>query len=263
MHEIYCEYRNARTVHYNRWSEYTEVHELVLELVNVIESNKQSGYISNMKVLLLDLFHSFLTDPTQYVSYYRDKNHYDFKKRFKAGDRYVDNPHISYDYFVGSVDALLAGEYITNKPGRNFYNELEGVYGFLPKMRATPKLIALWRKHGWSAEMIGQWKPDNEVEVIILKAKTIKKKVPCIRYKKVDGVVIKKPGTRTIKIKKQLKYADTPKTRRMRNIVHAYNRLLDNTHIDCDAACIDDDDRTKLIKKLNQYEVVALFETGV
>lgn len=253
MHETYCEYRNARTIEYNRWSEHAAVNELAQELVADIKSRKRDGYIFNMKVLLLDLFHSFLTDPTQYVSYYRDNNHYDFKKRYQDGDRYVDNPHITRDYLVGSVKVLLAGEYITNKPGQNFYNEFEGVHGFLSKMRATPKLIELWRKYGWKADMIGQWKPDGEVEVIILKAKTVRKQIEWTYTEKVDGIAIKKTRKKTIKIKKECKYSDTAVTKRMRGIVHAYNRLLDNTHIDCDAACISEKDKKAIIEKLDAY----------
>lgn len=253
MYETYCEYRNARTVHYNRWSTHTQVDGLVQELVAGIESRKKSDYTLNMKVLVLDLFHSYLTDPTQFISYYRDKNHYDFKKRFRDGDRYVDNPLISYDYFVGSADKLIAGKYIINKAGQKFYNELEGVHGFLPKMRATPKLVELWRKYGWTADMIGQWKPDSDVEVIILKAKTIKKQIERTIYEKVDGVVIKRVVKSTVKIKKRLKYGDTTVTKRMRRIVLAYNQLLDRTHIDCDAACIADIDRAALIEKLEGY----------
>ena len=189
MFDTHCDYKNARKINYNRWSDHKQVDELVSELVAGIESNKKEGYILNMKVLVMDLYHSHLTDPEQYLSYYRDKNHYDFKKRYKAGDRYVVNPHISYDYLIGAVKLLIAEGYISNKLGQNFYAENEGVYGFLPKMRSTPKLVELWSKYGLTPDMIGQWKKDDEVEVILLKAKTIKKKVPCIRYKKVDGVV--------------------------------------------------------------------------
>ena len=252
--EIHCDYKNARTINYNRWSEHKQVDKLIQDLVAGIESNKQLGYIKNMKVLVMDLYHSHLTDPEQYLSYYRDKNHYDFQKRHKKGDRSVANPYISYDYFIGSVKFLIAEEYISNKPGQNFYNEDEGMYGFLPKMRATPKLVGLWRKYGLTPDMIGQWKKDDDVEVIQLKAKTIKKKVPCTRYKKIDGVIIKKAGTKTIKIKKPLKVRETAETKRMSNIIHAYNRLMDNTHIDCDAACISDKDRADLIEKLKSYD---------
>ena len=254
MFDTHCDYKNARKINYNRWSEHTHVDKLVNDLVAGIESNKKEGYILNMKVLVMDLYHSHLTDPEQYLSYYRDKNHYDFKKRYQAGDKYVLNPHISYDYLIGAVNHLITEGYISNKPGQNFYAENKGVYGFLPKMRSTPKLVELWSKYGFTPDMIGQWKKDDDIEVILLKAKTIKKKIPCIRYKKVGGIVIQKPGTRTIKIKKPLKYRDSADSKRMRAIIHAYNRLMDNTHIDCDAACISDDDRAALIKKLAGYE---------
>jgi hypothetical protein len=172
----------------------------------------------------------------------------------KAGDKYVLNPHISYDYLIGAVKLLIAERYISNKPGQNFYAENEGVYGFLPKMRSTPKLVELWSKYGFTPDMIGQWKKDDDVEVILLKAKTRKKKIVRTIKKVVDGIMVRTKVTRTIKIKKPLKYRNSAYSSRMRAIVHAYNRLMDNTHIDCDAACISDEDRAVLIKKLESYE---------
>ena len=121
-------------------------------------------------------------------------------------------------------------------------------------MRSTPKLVELWSKYGLTPDMIGQWKKDEDVEVILLKAKTRKKKIVRTIKKVVDGIVVKKKVTRTIKIKKPLKYRDTADSSRMRSIVHAYNRLMDSTHIDCDAACISDEDRADLIEKLAGYE---------
>lgn len=238
MYDIQCDYKNSRNINYNRWSKHNKVELLIKDLVAGIESRKKSGYITNMKVLVLDLYHSYLTDPEQFIAYYRDKNHYDFKKRHKAEDRYVTNPHISYEYMVGSGDLLISHKLVANKRGQNFYDELEGVHGFLSRMRATPKLVKLWSQYGWNANMIEQWKQDKDLEVIILKDKPYEQK----------------KGKKTFKIKELLNYRETNDTKRMSKVIHSYNQFMDRTHIDCDAFCISDEDRAELIKKLGSYK---------
>ncbi|MEI8280495.1 MAG: hypothetical protein WCG87_12080 [Bacteroidota bacterium] len=108
MFDTHCDYKNARKINYNRWSDHKQVDELVSELVAGIESNKKEGYILNMKVLVMDLYHSHLTDPEQYLSYYRDKNHYDFKKRYKAGDI----PKAMVNYYLKVARQLMALEQV-------------------------------------------------------------------------------------------------------------------------------------------------------
>jgi len=249
MSKTYNEYDNAKAVDYNRWSEHPQVDKLVLELVAGIKSRKKDGYIRNMKIVVMNLYYSYTADPTRYVSYYRDKNHFSPNNRRKHKDW---NPILRSQYFLGSVDELLKKELITNK--RGYHVEVEqGEYGDLPKMRATPKLVELWRKYGLTPDMIGKFMPDEELDVITLKSKTIKKKVPRTIKKLVDGIWEKKKVERTVKRNKPLKLRTTADIKRMSGIIHAYNRLLNNTHIDCDAACISEEERLELINKLEKY----------
>lgn len=252
MSKPYNEYDNAKAVDYNRWSEHPQVKKLVLELVAGIKSRKKGGYILNMRIVVMNLYYSYIANPTRYVSYYRDKTHFSPKNRKKHKSW---NPILSCQYFVGSVDELLEKEYITNKEGYHFdATAAHGEYGDLSKMRATPKLVDLWRKHGLTPDMISQCNPDGELDVITLKSKTTKKKVQRTVNKLVDGKWEKKKVNRTVKENKPLKLRATAETKRISGIINAYNRLMDNTHIDCDVACISVKDRAALIEKLNKYK---------
>ncbi|TSK08815.1 MAG: hypothetical protein FPO08_05810 [Geobacter sp.] len=106
-------------------------------------------------------------------------------------------------------------------------------------MRASEKLYELWRKYEITPDMIGKFVED---EVIRQKDFPVEKKVT-----KRDG------KTKTIKVKNDYNYPNNNITNRMRRVVVAYNKMLDRTHIDCDAACIDGEDRIALIEKLKRY----------
>jgi hypothetical protein len=55
------EYQNYRYVNYNRWSECPEVIALVEELMSNFPTNRKiKGYKDNMRVLVLDLFESYI-----------------------------------------------------------------------------------------------------------------------------------------------------------------------------------------------------------
>lgn len=90
------EYNNSRVINYNRWSDCKEVDALVAVLLVNIKSRKKSGYKNALKVLLLDLYQSYVTDTEQYIGYFRDMDHYHFKSKVGDGDRYIINPHIAY-----------------------------------------------------------------------------------------------------------------------------------------------------------------------
>lgn len=239
MQHDHSEYKNARMFDFNRWSEYREVNLLAEVLSQGIPSRKLSDYVVNMKVILLDLYHSHLTDPTQYVAYFRNNNHYTFKKRFKDGDRSVDNPLITYDYFVGAVNTLIANKYITSRDGFRFEPETEDdeLQVEIAKMRATTKLVDTWWQYGWTPEMIGQKRPENDRPLLFL---YVTKK--------------EKRGKKTIKTREPVKVPNNHRTKRMSKIIHAYNEMLDRTHIDCDIACINNNDRKELIEKLEKYD---------
>jgi hypothetical protein len=240
MYTINNEYRNSRIVNYNRWSSYNEVDLLVKELLSGFKCRKKAVYLNNMKVLVLDLYHSYLVDKEQYVAFHRNKNHYRFS--IKSGDgRYIVNPHITHAGFTGAVDLLHDQGMISFKIGCHFYDEVMGEYGFLSRMRAEAKLVALWESHGLKPEMIQQYKPK---EVLVLKDLPIYREI----ISRKDG----KP--KRIKVKNEYRYSDNADTRRMRKVVLAYNRQLEMTHIDCDAECLSDEDKADLAADLSKYK---------
>lgn len=235
------EYNNSRVINYNRWSNAREVDALVNVLSANIKSRKKSGYKNALKVLLLDLYQSYITDPEQYIGYYRDPSHYLFKVTVGTDDRYVVNPHVTYDYLVGSVEMLIEHGYVKNKLGSHFVDVELGEYGYLSKMRATGKLASLWGRHGFTPDMIHKFRQE---EVIVLKDHPIEKTIK-------DRCTGK---DKKVKVKNTIGYTDTKETGRMREVVLAYNSQMDNTHIDCDAECISKPDRTELIKILTEYK---------
>ncbi len=103
MYEIHSDFRNSRKINYNRWSNYKEVDLLVNELLCGIGKRERTIYFNNMKVIVLDLYQSAHTDKAQYIGYHRNSRHYDnIRRQFRdKNNRYIPNPHISYDAFVG------------------------------------------------------------------------------------------------------------------------------------------------------------------
>jgi hypothetical protein len=240
MYKINSEYSNSRHINYNRWSKNKEVDALVGHLLVTYNGRKKASYVINMKVLVLELYQSYLSDKDQYIGFHRGKDHYKFKDDL-GDERYTVNPHIAWESFVGSVDLLLEQGYITQKVGRHFYDEELGEYGFLSRMRATEALVVLWQMFKFTPDMIQKFR---QSEVIKLKNLPIEKEIT----KKKNGRKYK------IKIKKDYGYSDNQETKRMRKVVLEYNRQLDHAHIDCDAGCLSDTDRSELIASLSEYE---------
>lgn len=234
------EYNNSRQINYNRWSNAKEVDALVNELYAYIDSRKRASYKNALKTLLLDLYQSYLTDKKQYIGYYRYPEHYKFKVRIGSSDRYTKNPHITFDYFVGSVDMLIERKLVKNKTGNHFEDGNGDVSSAISKMRAKKSLVQLWQKHGFTPDMIHKFTEDDVVIV---------RDLPEVKV-----VKSRKTGKdKKIKTKKPFQYVDTAETDQLKDVVLAYNRQLDNTHIDCDAGCISKADRADLIKILQDY----------
>lgn len=235
------EYSNSRVINYNRWSTYREVDALVNELSIHIASRKKAGYKHALKTVLLDLYQSYVADPEQYIGYFRYPGHYHFKVKVGVDDRYIVNPHMTYDYVKGVVEVLIEQKCVKSKTGSHFEDKELGEYGYLSKMRATYKLASLWQKHGFTTDMIQKF---CQEEVIIQKGLPVEETVKDVRTGK----------DKKVKKKYPCGYKETKESKRMRALVHEYNRQLDFTHIDCDAECIADDDRDKLIKILAAYK---------
>ena len=242
MYVINEKYRNSRQVDYNRWSDAVQVDQLVDVLVAGMKANlcivKTPGYKNNMKTLLMELYHSYLTDQEQYIAFYRSTGHYKFKVKLSDdinANRYQKNFHITHTYFTGCID-YLTPEYIEVSDGGSFRDGEGGSYGYLSRMRATAALVVLWEKYAFTPDMIKRFQPE---EVIILKDKVVK-----IEY--------------TYKGKKRFRkykapipdYPDTRHVRDMRALTEKYNLLLDRTHIDVDVDCITSTDRDDLLDRL-------------
>ena len=243
MYVINEKYRNSRKVDYNRWSDAVQVDKLVDVLVAGMKAElgikKYDGYRFNMKTLLMELYHSYLTDREQFIAFYRRMVQYDFKLKIaddETENRYNKNPHITYVYFIGCVDYLASKDYIETSDGGSFRDGEGGAYGYMSRMRATAALVALWEEHGFTPDMIKRFKPD---EVIILKGK-----VELIPYM-YDG------KQRFRKYKPLIPdYLNPRSVQDMRKVVEKYNLLLDRAHIDIDVDCITQADREDLLDRL-------------
>lgn len=243
MYVINERYRNSRKVDFNRWSDSGEVNKLVDALIAGMKEElgikKLDGYRFNMKTLLMELYHSYLTDKEQFLAYYRRPEHYNFKINLAGKNienRYNKNPHITYTCFIGCVDYLCSKEYIENSDGGSFRDGEGGSYGYLSRMRATEALEAIWAEYKFNSGMIKRFHPD---ETIILKGKL--ERIPYThngkkRIRKVKPVI---PD-----------YKDTRNVQEMRKVVEEYNLLLDSTHIDIDVECITQADRNELLDRL-------------
>lgn len=228
------DYKNSKYIEYSRWSDHKNVNSMVAFLVSGMQKKKSDGYVMNMKVIMMDLYDSWLSDPEQFVAYHRRCDHYHFRPKVGQEDRYMKNPHITWRCFVGCVDYLLANGYIYNKDGGRFYDEVKNTYyGYLSRMRATGKLVTLWAESGLSPLMIGRY---AEEEVIILKDVPIEKKI----------------NGKKRKIKNMAQYVDTPTTKLMRQKVRDYNAFLCHFHIDIDVECMSQADIKDFARDLDE-----------
>jgi hypothetical protein len=243
MYVINERYRNSRQVDYNRWSDAAEVIGLVDVLVAGMKTEngikKLDGYRFNMRTLLMELYHSYLTDKEQYIAFHVGHDHYKFKVSLAnraIGNRYNRNPHITHSYFTGCIDYLDGKDYIEVVPGGSFRDGEGGQYGYLSRMRATAALVALWDEHHFDPGMIKRFQPE---ETMILKAPMVR-----IPY-------VYKGKKRTRKYKALIPdYEDTRNVSDKRKAVDEYNLLLDRTYIDVDVDCITNADREDLLDRL-------------
>lgn len=237
MHQIYSDYDNYRWIDYNRWSYSKEVENLISHLLVGFDGRKKSGYRQNMKIVVMDLYQSHLTDKEQYIAYHRGKDHY---LNAGKGNQYIKNQHVTYTYFVGCIDLLDRLDFVENHPGGQFYNEELGeLFSYVSRMRATKDLVKLWDEYHIKPEMIAKFKPD---ELIILKGPEEEK------------TYLYKGETKTKMVKPLMDCPDTPVTRKMFKIIERYNNLLERTKIDVDIECISDEDRVALVDQMSGWK---------
>jgi hypothetical protein len=195
------------------WSEAEEVDNLTNTVVDKVKSHlglqrfSRSKYSSNTKVILLNLFVTREVRSNKYLAYSRDANWFN-ESRYRSAN-------VGYDVYINIVDALIELKYVTNNKG--FYN---GSTGMRSRMRATPKLVKLFKSYNITTAMVTR---DEAEEVIILR-----------KTKDKDGY------------KETIDYKDTDTTNQMRSSLVKINELLANTWIDLevpDVALVEINDR--------------------
>lgn len=235
----YSEYDNYRWINCNRWSVAKEVKALVNHLVRGIGSRKVGGYRINMTALVLDLYHSYLCDPEQYLAYSRDKTNY-----IKTGSDHpnIKNHNVTFDYMVKSIDHFISQGFVNNHPGGQFYNDETGIFSsYVSRMKATTKLMALVTECGVTPDLISTF--NLEEDVVIL------------RGAEVEKTRLYKGEEKKYKEKPLLKTPKNVITKRMTHIIRQYNLLLERSHIDVDIECLTNKDRNELVSKLADMDI--------
>lgn len=192
---------NWRPFDVHRWSDYPEVNNAVNAIYKDLKANSGfSGHAKlqkkHIKVVTLDLYVKWLTDPAMYAGVYFRSNEYKARSRYNA-------IHVS-ELTPKIIKELHAREYLDLE--RGFFGRDGHLPSFMTRIRATEKMVDLFRDNGWTEEMVQDAK-DRE----------------CIELRDYDS-----------KKKKQvpIDYDDTPDTHRMREALTKYNNLTRWAHID-------------------------------
>jgi hypothetical protein len=189
---------NSAPFDVHKWSDYPEVKEATDALYDQVKAKlprkaREEVQKRNLRVLLIDLYAKYLTDPTMYVGIHMGKTSYQTKalpKRYKS-------LHIS-PVTPDLVRVLRDLDFIEFEKGH--YGRTGGS-SHVTRIRTSEKLInTVFEKHGLEPQMIER-APNTE----------------CIILRDYDD-----------KKKKQIAvdYKDTPETREMREDLTAYNNLL-------------------------------------
>jgi len=215
MNELSKGLNNSRLFDPYRWSTSLEVKTACDELKSLLDLNDKR-YDSYVMMVLLDLYCSWRTEPTQYVSFSRDKNRYGQNSRYAS-------IQVGYKAMVILTNRLRDEDYIDYVKGVCYRDPVTGVQylGYTSRMRATKKLIRLMVKHKVKLAMISRH-PNEEV---------IK-----IRTKKDENDVAR-----------DIKEFQAPRdVLRSAKVLKAYNDLLQKSYIDVDDEMLTDADREGL-----------------
>ena len=140
----------SRPLDVHRISEYPEVQRMITYLFDEMKSSGLIGkspkdkILKHLKVVVLDLYVAYLSDPLIYLGYSRSPRGY------SKGTR-LDQLHLGYRPMLRVVDGLSNLEYLESRKG--FQDQATGI-SYLSRMRATPKLIDLIENYSVAPSMI-------------------------------------------------------------------------------------------------------------
>ena len=122
--------------------------------------NYRSTLLKHIEIIILDLYVCWLSDPERFVGYSRNAK--EFKKDGSYYDGFNKKPFLSENAFLGVIDTLGELDYIDN------HIATQGREGRSSRMRATQKLLDLFKTHEVLPPMIGRSKDE---QVILLNSK--------------------------------------------------------------------------------------------
>ena len=204
-----------------RWSDHPEVNKLVDRVWNMLSEDVRSSLIGKsnnagtppkriLKVLLIDLYVTWLDDPELCIGVSRSDGTWKPSSRYNA----INIPKKVNDL----IDLLVEGDLLLFVGGSND-RKFGGRYGHTSRIKASGCLIKLFKECSVSEF---EFNKHSDTETIILNEFDTD----------TEGNIIKTGGRRKKKKVIQLEYQDTDLTRGMRETLRAYNHLLHNTYVD-------------------------------
>lgn len=219
MTTITNNFNNSRLFDPYRWSTTPEVEAACneLQLSLGLDDIRYEPYVM---MALLDLYCSWRSDPTQYISFSRDKNRYGKYSRYASTT-------VGYRGIVILTNRLNKEGYIDYVNGVCYRNPVTGIpyAGYTTRMRTTKKLIRLIVRHKVKLSMISRH--PNEA---VIKFRTVKDENDLAR---------------------DIKNFQAPEdVKRSAKALIRYNDLLQKTYIDLDDELLTHTD----LKELKRYD---------
>jgi len=209
---------HSRPLDIHAWSDHPEVNIIVDKVWHSLGQYRQAKLIPKgnrkgtppkrlLKVLLVNLYATFLDDPALWMGVARSANAYAPTSRYNA-------LNVSFK-IVPLIDGLVELGYLEFLGGSNDKNH-SGWNSFTSRIRPSHILKVEFGK--CNAELFDIYKHKSKIAVILSDFDT-----------DIEGKLIRRRGR---KLRQFLEYKDTDETQRMELILYAYNRLLDKTYID-------------------------------
>ncbi|GEM_PF-795760 len=203
---------NSRPFDVHRWSDYPEAKRVTQHIYDEVLTLDTSGFDRrkferHLRVMLLDLFNNYLTNPEGYIGIMLGNSNYNVESRY-------NKLHLSIRNLRRAVDWLHKLEYIELHTG---YHDPRTKRGKVTRIRHTEKLKAVFHDYKLSARDAQR---DPNRETIILK-KSNK-----------DGEELTEGNAE--RNKNIIEYDDTHKTKSLRAALKGYNELLERSYIDID-----------------------------